>query len=621
MLRKEQDTERAIQRVTMVYCHPDGMWAGVRGARLRTAAPVTGGPTSSAAATYELPLALPSRIRGIGPRMALCPNWLPPASAGGRGTSHEHQAAMPTPAELVPFPSTLAAALDSATARVPREPWFVGQLVRVRTENRDTAWALAAIAGCRSNEAWCALLEGYVAASFGRWQRADSVFEGLSAQLPAETRCSWYSLKPLLAGADSLAYTRRPCADRAAHDRRLWWLATPFLSEPGNRRRAEHLTRFVRNSLVSGLPLDAHHDYAAVVGGDAVVAMHARYGWPDHLAWGGTINDVDHGGYPSSGGLGTFSAAEYSRLNVALVPAQRVADAPFTVTDDDFALGGPPQATTADGWWPPEFFRHPGGTLVRLGDAQRVLLRRDTSAVLLMATDVRGGQLDSIGNTSVHVALVFSSGPDTVRVLERRTVQGGERVVLHGDLAGAGIAGFELLVNANGVAGARSRFGIADPPTLRGLAVGACAVSDAMLLDAAAVTGAGIEDAYRGLLGSVTLVRPTTLGIAWESYGFRAGDSVAVALRIARVADSGPLPRLGAAIGVVDDPTSSFGIMWTEPHPAHATTAVAAGVPTLVREMTLDVSRLREGSYVLVIAMSRTGCSTVQSERPFRVTR
>jgi hypothetical protein len=405
MLRKEPDTEPAIQRVTMVHCHPDGMWAGVRGARLATAAPVTGAPASSATGTYELPLSLPSKIRGVGPKVALCPNWLPPTLSGKAGMSHEYQTAVPAPAELVPFPSTLAAALDSAATLVPSEPWFVGQLVRVHTENRDSTAAHDVTSGCQGNVAWCALLRGYVAASFGQWKRADSVFEALTAQLPAETRCSWYSLKPLLMGTDSVAYTRRPCAEREAHDRRLWWLATPFLSEPGNRRRVEHLTRFVRNSLVSGLPLDAQHDYAAVVGGNAVVAMHTRYGWPDHLVWGGTENDVDHGGYLGSGGLGTFSAAEYSRLNVALVPAQRVADSPFTVTDEDFALGGPRNATTADHWWPPEFFRHPCGTLVRLGDAQRVLLRRDTSAVLLMATDVRGGQLDSIGSVPVHAAL------------------------------------------------------------------------------------------------------------------------------------------------------------------------------------------------------------------------
>jgi hypothetical protein len=250
-----------------------------------------------------------------------------------------------------------------------------------------------------------------------------------------------------------------------------------------------------------------------------------------------------------------------------------------------------------------------------------VFLRRDSSALVLMATALRGGRADSIGDAPARAALVHSPAPDSVQVLERRTVRADQRVVLHGEITTPGIMGVEYLVGARGLAGARTRFGVATPPSLAGLARGACAISEPMLVEASALTGGGIEDAYRGLLDDLELRKPRKLGLMWESYGIASTDSVTVSITVASVGEIGRLRRLGMAVGVADDPTVSITVRWTEPRPGISVTAVAARVPTLLRQLTLDVSRLRAGEYVVDIAMESPRCTGARAERAFSITR
>src|SRR2546425_3659332 len=61
--------------------------------------------------------------------------------------------------------------------------------------------------------------------------------------MPRDERCRWTDVSLLLDGELARRYRRLPCDQRGAFEERLWWLAQPLYSLPGNDRRTEHLAR------------------------------------------------------------------------------------------------------------------------------------------------------------------------------------------------------------------------------------------------------------------------------------------------------------------------------------------------------------------------------------------
>lgn len=305
---------------------------------------------------------------------------------------------------------------------------------------------------------------------------------------------------------------------------------------------------------------------------------------------------------------------------VATLPILRVGLSPFTVRDTDFEFTSP-DSLSPYLWWPPEHFKHPGGTMETLAHQQRVLLRRDSTAVLLVSSDLRGGRIDSMGTAPVRAALVFTPNPDSVAVLARHTTTRGTTVVLHGEIASPGIAGFEYLVNTGGLAGGRTRFGIDTLPTLAAFTASTCAISEPLLTRADALTGTGTADAFTGLLGSVELVRPARLGLIWEGYGFAANDTTLVTVQVASVSEMSRLRRLGVALRLTDDPTTAISIRWEEPRAPASRAILPTRFPSTTRQLALDISQLRAGDYVVAVSMEKTGCLAVRSERAFSIAR
>lgn len=621
-----EESEPRLQRAAMLHCHPDGKYSP--------------GPTPRVRARLDrpdllekdplVPYPISTIVRSANHKHAACPNWVPERPRGKDGATHEYTGHLKTPAQLVPFPSALLTGLDSATQRFPENPWSLGQLVRVALENGDAALATRAIARCVSGDVWCTMVRGFVLYTIGDGAQADSVFQTVVARVPAATRCRWQSLQPLYTGMDSTSFTQLSCPAQEAVSRTLWWLAMPFWTESGNLRRAAHYARFVQNAIIMGLPLDAVTDLRRSYGSDAVVAMRTRYGWAPHIVWGGSRFENAESEYILNGNRGPVSqpvsAPEYSRLNVSTVPPLQYGFEPLGVTDDDFLLGPPPGSMAAS-WWPAEFFLHPSGTILRITDAQRAFVRRDTSSIVLMATiprtriDISMAALANDSALSVDATLVFSPQPDVVQTLDQRVARSGERVVLHGEIPGPGLVGFEYRVNANNVAGGRSRFGVPAPLSTAQLPPATCALSDLMLVDAAALTGAGMADAYRGLLPSLTLSRPTTIGVIWESYEFSAADSVAIAVRVGSDEQLTRLRQLGMTLGVADDPRTHVSILWQEVPNTSNAVAVPARVSTHTRQLMVNVATLRAGEYRLEIVMRSKRCGEVSSARRITIAR
>ncbi len=239
--------------------------------------------------------------------------------------------------------------------------------------------------------------------------------------------------------------------------------------------------------------------------------------------------------------------------------------------------------------------------------------------MLVAATTVAGGELDALPRAPVRVVLAHSAGPAAVTQRTTQTAQPGERVVLQQRIARPGLVGVEILADSGGLAGARSRVGVREVPTLAALGPGTCALTEPALLDGA--TAPDPAAPFAGLLGSTTLDRPTRMGVAWESYGFAPSDTVTVAVRLASADALSALRRAGMALRVADDPRVSVTMQWQEPDPARAGTVVPGARPIVSRAVMLDVRQLRRGSYVLEVEMQSARCGTVTSQRELTVQR
>jgi hypothetical protein len=186
-------------------------------------------------------------------------------------------------------------------------------------------------------------------------------------------------------------------------------------------------------------------------------------------------------------------------------------------------------------------------------------------------------------------------------------------------IARPGLVAFEILADSGGLAGARSRVGVREVPTLAALGANTCALTEPALLDGNLVADA--NEPFAGLLGHTTLERPTRVGVAWESYGFAPGDTVTVAVRLASADALSALRRAGMALRVADDPRVSVTMQWQEPNPARAGRVVPGTRPIVYRNVQLDVRQLRRGRYVLEVEMQSARCGSVTSQRELTVVR
>lgn len=566
---------------------------------------------------YARPSAIPSATATFG----ACPWWIPPKVRGRSGRSHEYAGKNPTPAQLVPFSELLISELSTLAQQEETAIWPVSQLVRVLTENDQVARARSALNGCRVSETWCTLLRVYVEQGAGAYHLADSMVRSLVRHAPAEVGRGLLDVSRLL-GQDDVLQNGLLRSDSVTTQ--LWWLAQPFFSDSANARRSEHVARLVRNTLARQIELDAFYHTYPNGGGDAIQLMRQKYGWPTHQAWVGASEDERIARVYKVTPPPPYSAPEYSWPRTATIPRVSAALAPHFVTDSDFNLG-PADSVSYFQWWPAEFFQHKDGLIVPFASQQRVLLRRDTSMLVFIATTVQGSTkpspFDSIGDAPVRGELWFSPAPDSAVRLFQTLVKGGDRLVLHGDVRQPGIVGAEFRVNASGLAGGRSRFGVADVRTLASLPPGTCELSVPMLVDASALSANSVGSLEAILLGSLTLSNPASLGVAWESYGFAPGDTTTIAVHIERNVETSGLQRAGIALGIIQDPNVSAGLRWTEPNPSRSSVTLGTRVPVTQRHLTIGVKSLKAGEYVLHVEVENARCGAVRSEQVITITR
>lgn len=470
--------------------------------------------------------------------------------------------------------------LDSAARALPGDEWLAGQRVRYLVEAGRPADALAAVRACSAARWWCQALEGFARHAAGDFSRADSAFRSALLDMPADERCRWTDLSTVLAEPLRRHYRRLACADRAAFEARLWWLAQPLWSRSGNDRRTEH---FARRTLATLL----RHSWSPYgsLGGEDLTELILRYGWPE--AW-------------SQVARGSSIGSERSVIGHEREPAYRFLpdaaqfDSPHSV--DDPVTDSRPRERYAPTY---------AATFTALEPAF-AQFRRGESTLVVAAYDLRRDSL--FRAATLDAALVLARDEATASYVERRDGAEPSGVLVAAAPWGPSVLSLELLATRGGNRrAARARIGwLAHPPT-----DGDLVVSDLLLFDPPDSVSSELEAVLPHVRGPAPLPRGSRIGLYWEAYGLAPeGEPLAtmVSVEPERV---GWLRGAFESVGLVSR-SRPVRLEWTE-----------QGEPRdgiAPRALVVDLSPLGPGRYRIELAVTAAGRRSASAFRSIRIT-
>ena len=461
----------------------------------------------------------------------------------------------------------LIASLDSAAKKAPRDGWITGQRVRYLVEAKNDTAALRVARECQASEWWCDALEGLALHEGGHVAAADSAFARSLHAMPAAERCKWTNMTPILDYSIRGKYKKVGCGSNEKVAERLWWLADPFWSVPGNDRRTEHFARHT----MSRIQEPARNAYNISWSSD-LREMVVRYGWARYWTREpGTYYDPANG--PVSGHEAT---PNYHFVPVSLgtdtVPAVKF----------DLDLEG-----SAERYSPVVARR------VFEIDPQVAVFRRADSALVVVAYDVNPRrQLDSM---SMSGALVIARDEHSPAYISRDTAgrKGALSVIVD---ARPQILSLEVVDTAARKGAAWKRSVLSIKPVKNG----SVSLSDPLLFNPTDAETGTLEGAMAAAFGSNSVKRGK-VGIFWETYGLARSDSAQpVSLTLTRV-EVGTLRRLGETIGLASK-ASPLTIRWNQ---------VSTGSEIAARSVVLDLALIPRGKYLLRIDASAASSSRI----------
>jgi hypothetical protein len=481
----------------------------------------------------------------------------------------------PEPAEIHDARTALLHDLGEAGEALPGDDWIAGQRVRYLIEQGLPDLARAVARRCAGTRWWCAALAGYAEHAAGDFAAADSTYAAALAAMPEEERCRWTDLGVLL-DEDAGRYEKLSCAERAAANARIWWLADPLLSVPGNELRTEHYARVtVSRTLRHG---DTPHGLAWA---DDMHDLIVRYGWP--IGWSRA--------FPRPGGeeapvTGHDPSPSYWFFPVPpLPPETREGQAPV-------------------GWdleraKPPARFAPPyAAAFGTIGRAQFARFRAAGGAVTVAAYDLRGDTL--VGGPDLRLTLAVSLDPKTPAVVGP-PAEGGAGVLVLRSAFMPGLVSLEARVADQGhVARARALAPEADSTP-------GPALSDLLLIRARPDRGLDSLGAAAPAALPVPVVRAgAALGLYWEIYDVPPGAPVRFEVRAERRGGGRP-PGVMGSRECGGHGRAQIRVAWQEDAPARH--------PGPGRSVALDLSHLSPGAYHLTVSASGPGGPAACSSR------
>jgi hypothetical protein len=473
----------------------------------------------------------------------------------------------------------LLVALDSFATLLPGDGWVAGQRVRYLIEEGRTRDAVLAAGACRAVPWWCRALAGLARHAAREFPAADSAFDAALGLMPPDECCRWTDLSPLLEGELAKRYRALACDERSDLEARLWWLARPLWSQPGNDRRSEH---FARHTMV--LLRDAPTPYGLPWGRD-LAELTLRYGWP--LWWTrappratGTAADVAVTGH-------------HATPSFPFLPPTRAALDPAAAREEDFTLhAARPRERYAPSY--AKAFTAPAH--------QAAVFRRGDTALVVAAYDLTADTV--FAQAPLAAALVLARDERTRPVVARRD-HAPPRGVLHAAGAWAPLVLSLEVTMPERHHVARARYGWRPPAAERRVSL-----SDLLLFAADDSLPMTLEQAAPHALGSRAVPSDRQLGLYWELYGLGAGGSGRGATEVVTTAVTVlPLKRGFLGLGR----SNRVRLEWQDQ--PERVNGIGA------RTLTLDLSGLAPGRYRVVLSVKPADEPPVTASREIAVSR
>src|SRR5688572_2555484 len=486
--------------------------------------------------------------------------------------------------------SRLIEQIDSIGRQFPNDRWVSGQRVRYLTEAGRYDEAVRAAQACTSREWWCYALRGFAFHVAGRFEQADSAYEGAIRLMSQSERCAWRDMKFLLDDEQLKWYREQNCARRLPMEQRVWWLARPMLSGNGNDARTEYYSRLMMAHFVE----DAPSAYAMGFDFDER-ELTLRYGWP--IAWTRSpAGNLVVGAEPSLVGHERIPAHPF-------LPARGVLDNPASSDSAGWRSKGIPPVRAR---YSPVYAKR----LIPL-EHQSALFRRGDSAMVLVAWSVSGDEQlrAAVDAKELSAAMVLTRGEEKDAVVVR-----SESPQRRGTLSARSAWGSMLLSVEVGSAKrqtlARARYGVrrTDAPQSR------IQVSDIVLFEPYDGMPTSAEEVLPHMRTSERLPAGSKVGIFWEAYDTDpTGEGLEVNITVAPENRSGGgwLSRgLRALRRVREAQPVSVGLRDVS----------ARGSPVTARSVEVDLSTLTPGRYLLQLELNAGGGNEVRVERTITVT-
>lgn len=550
-----------------------------------------------------------------------------------RGEAWQFASPPAEPAAIRERREQFVALLDTVAMNAPEDRWAAEQRVRYLAEAGRFDSALVAAKACREGGWRCDALVGFSLHLLGRYVAADSAYaHALARMLPSE-RCAWRNLDPLIDDDTRERYVQIPCNDprRDAFEDRIWFFARTLYSLDGNDSRTEYYARKTMELMLGDAPGISvfPQDYT-----ERVLQMSWPRGWAALKTSSVPLSPTQAVTQMANRVAGT-ARTSYFIANYMPAPAYRYVPAGTVLLD--------PSMSDSSDWSARHASPKPLAFLLPLAKIELRLLKRrlgvDTTAPAKRTYIARYAPTYAKSLTPLeHQEAIFKRGDSALVVMayDARTSQplAGAKLtaalvvspsekpanfanILH-DAPETGVLTVKapwgrLLMSAevyslDKQAVARSRYGIS-PPFSVGTRV---TLSDLLFYQPYGTFPKSAEEAAPHALPTVHLHANEKLGVFWESYGTDAGgEKMKVSLTVMKeVEESGFVKKGAQALGLVREPT---------PVIVSVEDISAVGKSVTPRGLEVDISTLKEGSYIAELEIEVAGQYAVRAEHRIEI--
>lgn len=486
------------------------------------------------------------------------------------------------PAKITKARLALIDTLKSIRTVLPEDEWLLGETVfyQVRAGQAQEAYSTAG----NTDTWWGAALRGYAAHYAENFDLSEREFAKALKLMPARLRCEWTDLAILFPKEERNAYKKLSCEKRFDVNKRIWFLADPLYSVPGNERQTAHYSRHVANTIQrSGEPTNDMR------WGKDMEEVWLRYGPPNYYTRSWT-RSMEGSGRTITG---QDAARNYHYLPVVI---------PFS--DSQINLAAHWDLTDREAQ---EGFALPSAARIQEVSLQTAVFKRNDKAIIIAGA----GRI--LPNSQVELQSFTPDGPlpyTSGSTDNNSNSAPGSFLVIFSQWIPQMISVEAHSSKDQKAVRYRSWW---TPP----VATGGVQLSDIMMY-VPVDSLAQVSDPTREIYGehlrflSVPIVRGDgALGLYWEIYGLDtvSTNALPVSLTVSRVGDSG-IQRFFGILGLMRRHTP-LTMKWNE-----TTAALQEGI--LKRSLIINLENIPPGRYKLRLNV-RTSAGTAVSSREIEI--